>query len=833
MAGQVFELEGYSKFILAALNEQRKEGRGCDVDMVSCDGKHFPAHSPILSAVSPFLHTRLAGLTDQHLQPKSLVIHELQSDMMQVFLNVIYTGQLLTSGDKWPDSVKLYKLVAETLDLRPVLEICNEALQAACKIVFPPSNQLENRSEPVSSTMLHVSHIKEEQNSSVDSHLDEQDLPMSNCEENMVSQIVRKKGQLHVKHEGEMPATTEFYDKLKELTKIGINVVAEYKHNLSGDRNNENGSVNDKDRQNVDNENGSSRRRTSNAQLGLCAQYSVELSEAEVSTPDSDKNDVDFYPTKLKKQRKKRKLQTRKAKSKMTSYEEETGESYVKLGDMVTRRRNCREVPKEIAACKMKSSEEDTEEYDSEQVAKESPDTKRKARKVPQKIGKSKLRNFEEETEEYDSEEQEEVKTKSRKRKRGRPANKFKKQKGFHDCSSVYRFERNSKPDKSEVLQTFSQVTSKLLVFKREQKVCDNYNTNGEEINRKGACMDNIIVEEGRAEPIEVHNTFINIMKQIKTLRENQQKDDNESDSNSLGRDNQDNITKEEMVSWKKCKYCSQFKGRKKGRLEFHRKYCHSSHKCHLCQKPFVTKCDLGRHRCKKMDVFMCDICGQVLRDRPALNLHLKIHTGEKNKICSFCGKTFLRSYNLKAHVAHTHQTERPYLCNQCGSAYAFKYELNRHMQKHGEARFVCDTCGTSFCERFKWIKHVKRAHSGNTKANREVQSSEYHNKLNFAPNIAAIHRVDTMDNEALLGTEIHKSPPDSSTLHMASVQDVHVVPAVGSMQTVSQGSSSSISGEHWQSLAPQTGSDNNAMFQPVAYVSTDLHLMSYQGISR
>ena len=160
---------------------------------------------------------------------------------------------------------------------------------------------------------------------------------------------------------------------------------------------------------------------------------------------------------------------------------------------------------------------------------------------------------------------------------------------------------------------------------------------------------------------------------------------------------------------WKECPYCSKFKGKKKGRFEFHMQYCKTQLRCDLCYKPFLNEFDLNKHRCGKMERFVCDICGKVMADKPTLKLHKNIHMGIKTKVCQHCGKAFSRACHLKAHILHVHSKERPYQCEHCSAAFALKYELNRHMQRHTEEpNFLCSNCGLKFYEKLRLTLHSR-----------------------------------------------------------------------------------------------------------------------------
>lgn len=55
---------------------------------------------------------------------------------------------------------------------------------------------------------------------------------------------------------------------------------------------------------------------------------------------------------------------------------------------------------------------------------------------------------------------------------------------------------------------------------------------------------------------------------------------------------------------------------------------------------------------------------------------------GEKNCICTYCDRAFMKSSNLKRHL-RTHTGDKPCICSHCGKAFGDNCVLKRHMKKH------------------------------------------------------------------------------------------------------------------------------------------------------
>ncbi|KAJ0032858.1 hypothetical protein NQD34_002939 [Periophthalmus magnuspinnatus] len=108
------------------------------------------------------------------------------------------------------------------------------------------------------------------------------------------------------------------------------------------------------------------------------------------------------------------------------------------------------------------------------------------------------------------------------------------------------------------------------------------------------------------------------------------------------------------------------------------------SYRCPICRSSFVRKCSLKAHARmhREGNLYRCSVCTRAFPQLSSLTQHYRTHTGEKPYSCSVCNNRFTQHHHLTEHM-RTHTGERPYSCSVCGKTFARSFTLKIHHRQH------------------------------------------------------------------------------------------------------------------------------------------------------
>ncbi|KAK4299185.1 hypothetical protein Pmani_028532 [Petrolisthes manimaculis] len=111
--------------------------------------------------------------------------------------------------------------------------------------------------------------------------------------------------------------------------------------------------------------------------------------------------------------------------------------------------------------------------------------------------------------------------------------------------------------------------------------------------------------------------------------------------------------------------------------------------------------------------LFICSHCGETFSKKWKLNMHERQHEDRKVEVaCEVCGKVMRGAMALKKHVSMVHETRPKHPCDFCAKSFKRKETLNVHLRIHtGEKPFPCSRCEYASETKGNLKAHMWRKH--------------------------------------------------------------------------------------------------------------------------
>lgn len=178
------------------------------------------------------------------------------------------------------------------------------------------------------------------------------------------------------------------------------------------------------------------------------------------------------------------------------------------------------------------------------------------------------------------------------------------------------------------------------------------------------------------------------------------------------------------------------------------------NYKCTLCDYTTNRKQNMRNHKKKHNECtvekksIICDKCGKVVKYKPAMNVHMKIHELgiSSDLICKLCNIPYVSENSIVVHTLQFHNNEKPqFACPKCSKAFFFEENMKIHSRNfHPKEPVQCrdENCTKIFTNKTQMAYHYQKSHEDNTNLCNQCGES-FTSSLRLQSHMNTDHNVD------------------------------------------------------------------------------------------